>query len=186
MHTFATIAVKSDRFISKYIVDQLVHCWFFERAAFATVALESRRPFNLLNQEIVDVCHRFTKNQNDPSILLILYRHALTDTSVFSAQESIGNTGTFNRLALVIRPICVCKAAEVLDSRTSNSPRGVKQTLTSTTLAFPTATIELAVETLYGVDPELERTCPIDVIGAGSLRLHILAERSKQRVTVIL
>jgi hypothetical protein len=55
MHAFAAIAVERDRFISKDVVDQLIHSRFAERTPLATFTLEGSGTLDFFYQEIINV-----------------------------------------------------------------------------------------------------------------------------------
>ena len=59
-------------------------------------------------------------------------------------------------------------------------------TLTGATPALPSATVQLAVKAFDRIDPELERTCSIDVVlGIVRVRFYITAEGSKERMSIV-
>jgi len=58
METFTTVAIEGNGGITKDIIDEVVHSRFGELASFSTNARETSRAFDLLVEELVDVCYQ--------------------------------------------------------------------------------------------------------------------------------
>jgi hypothetical protein len=55
MQAFPAVTIQGDRFISKNIVDQLIHSRLFKGTTFASFALERCWPFDFFDKELVDI-----------------------------------------------------------------------------------------------------------------------------------
>ena len=100
MQTFSGFTVQGNRLVTKYVIDERVHCRFAECAAFARHALECRRAFDLFGEEVVDVY----ESRSD----LLRNRRtglSLTDTAFFATEESTRDASTLDMLTSIIRPI---------------------------------------------------------------------------------
>ena len=58
METFATIAIEGDGWITKDIIDQVVHGRFGELASFSTDARETSWALYFLIEELVNICYQ--------------------------------------------------------------------------------------------------------------------------------
>lgn len=55
MHAFTTRATERDGRITEYLVDEVVHCWFFEPTGLARFACEGCRSTDLLIEEVANI-----------------------------------------------------------------------------------------------------------------------------------
>ena len=58
METFATIAIEGDGWITKDIIDKVVHCRLGEFASFSTDARETSWALDFLIEELVNICYQ--------------------------------------------------------------------------------------------------------------------------------
>ena len=132
MQALATLAGQRDIRISKHLVDEVVHGWFFKAASLTRLATELGRTSDFLSQEIGDICtNKGELSLNDSKT--VNPRH--TNTPVLPTDEPSRNTLALYLLTGVYRGVCVILWG----------PRA---------LAF----LERAVERLYFGGPELEGT----------------------------
>ena len=130
MQALATLAGQRDIRVSKHLVDEVVHGWFFKAASLTRLAAELGRTFDLLSQEVGDIC----ANKGELSLnnsRTVSSRH--TNTPILPANEPSRNTLALYLLTGVYRGVCVVLWG----------PRAL-------------ALLQRAVERLYFGGPELE------------------------------
>lgn len=145
METLATIAIESNSGITKDIINEIVHSRFGELASFPTDARETSRALDFLVEELIDIYYQ-------ASNIGRLGTH--TDTSVFTTKKSTRYTRTIDLLTVVIGLVGIWISVEI---------DGLARRLTVALAQIPTTTIQLTVETLHPIHPELEHALPIRI-----------------------
>lgn len=113
MKTLSTLAIEENGWITKDVVDEVVHRRFREFAPFAARAREAAGTLDFLFQEFVDVCLDSASLINGDETLL-------TNAAVLSAKESTRYAGAIDLFAVIICLVGIyCVSCSCLTRRRS-------------------------------------------------------------------